>query len=220
MSSKLEKHGEHYHIYGSYIWYDYEGSKWYNLSNVYYPDNASTQSYPTGRGSTYRPSSLFFHMDYSFSDKYEVNNIYFMLNIKTTSANQYPSIKCYVGDSNAPYKKSPVCTVSTPYKKEDGDGKGYVHVFYKLTNVRLVDLKHLNVEVDWKKSSGSSEVRVGYGRIEVSTKAKVSGMSVSSSLSPSEINDYDGVATWKITVKQNDDSGCGYLRYCWTTSYR
>lgn len=210
MSSKLEKHGEHYHIYGSYIWYDYEGSKWYNLSNVYYPDNASTQSYPTGRGSTYRPSSLFFHMDYSFSDKYEVDNIYFMMNIKTTSANQYPSIKCYVGDSNAPYKKSPVCTVSTPYKKEDGDGKGYVHVFYKLTNVRLVDLKHLNVEVDWKKSSGSSEVRVGYGRIEVSTKTKVSGMSVSSSLSPTEINDYDGVATWKITVKQNDDSGCGY----------
>ena len=205
--------------FAQWIWQDYTGAKWQeiNKANTHAPTGDS--SYCTVQGSDsksyYRPKSLFYHYQISGIDssKYKLNNVTFTLVLGrkcSNKVNPLPSIKCFVGDNNAPYKKEPICTVSTyTLKKLEYDFDTYI-IEYKLSNVTIADLKNLIVEVDWKRSliKGDSTVRVNRARVNVNYEEKTPKWSIYDYMA--EDTFYTGESIdWKITAKNTGYKGDG-----------
>ena len=205
--------------FAQWIWQDYVGAKWQeiNKANTHAPTGDSSYCTVQGKDSKsyYRPKSLFYHYQIGGIDssKYKLNSVTFTLVLGrkcNKNQNALPSIKCFVGDNNAPYKKEPLCTVSTyTLKKLEYDFDTYI-IEYKLSNVTIADLKNLIVEVDWKRSliSGDSTVRVNRARVNVDYELKTPKWSIYDYMA--EDTFYTGeTIDWKITAKNTGYKGDG-----------
>ena len=205
--------------FAEWIWQDYTGAKWseINKANTHAPTGDSAYCTVKGKDSksNYRPKSLFYHYQIGGIDssKYKLNSVTFTLVLGrkcSNKVNPLPSIKCFVGDNNAPYRKEPLCTVSTySLKKLEYDFDTYI-IEYKLSNVTIADLKNLIVEVDWKRSliNGDSTVRVNRARVNVDYELKTPKWSIYDWMAEDTFWDNE-TTDWKITAKNTGYKGDG-----------
>ena len=77
-----------------WLWQDYTGAKWQNLSWANTGDNHASYVYPQGKGSksAYRPKSLFYHYQVTGidTDKYQLDSVKFILVIGKFNAKVIP----------------------------------------------------------------------------------------------------------------------------------
>lgn len=209
MASKVKKYSDHERVYSNNIWQDYTGATWTKLSAAYYPDNTAAYNYPQGKKSStkYRPKSLFFNFSRSYSTSLQLSKAVVVVHMTKNTDNEYPSLKAFVGNGNAPYKKSPVCSVAKPYSIQKSDTAGYVHIYYKLSDLKLSDFKNLIIEFDWSRTKTNSQslVKVGWMGINVYTDT-ASKITIGSNLSSEEIY-FGETIDWTLTTKQTGSKG-------------
>ena len=193
-----------------WLWQDYTGAKWQNLSWANTGDDHASYVYPQGRNSksSYKPKSLFYHYQMTGIDanKYKLDSVNFVLVIGkfNINSNDLPTIKVFYGDNNAPYKKEPIKIVKTYTRlKNKYDFDSYTLQF-NLKGVTIAQLRNLIIEVDWSRTNitGSSTISVNRARLVVDYSLQDPKWALYSSISPATATTNDKVA-WKLTLKNN-----------------
>lgn len=192
-----------------WLWQDCTGAKWDKLGQGNTGDWLRAYNYPQGKNSksAYKPKSLFFHYQTSAIDqsKYKLDSVSFVMVLGRYdhTHNPYPSVKVFYGDNNAPYKKTPICTVSTPTRIANANDNGDAYTLvWTLKNVTIAQLKNLIVEVDWKRTTLTRASLIALNRCRLTIKYSLQNpkWAIYSSVSPSSATTNDKVA-WKLTVK-------------------
>lgn len=200
----------------SWLWQDYVGAKWQNLSWANTGDNHASYVYPQGKNSksSYRPKSLFYHYQVGNinSSKYKIDKVDFVIVIGkfNRKSNPFPTVKVFSGDNNAPYKKSPIATITNPvFLKNHFDFDSYTLKF-SVKGLTVAQLKNIIFEVDWGRSkiSGSSTISVNRARIKVHYSLKTPKFSSYDSVSSNWCYT-DETLTYKLTVKNTQERGSG-----------
>ena len=200
----------------SWLWQDYVGAKWQNLSWGNTGDNHASYVYPQGKNSksSYRPKSLFYHYQVGNinSSKYKIDKVDFVIVIGkfNRKSNPFPTVKVFSGDNNAPYKKSPIATITNPvFLKNHFDFDSYTLKF-SVKGLTVAQLKNIIFEVDWGRSkiSGSSTISVNRARIKVHYSLKTPKFSSYDSVSSNWCYT-DETLTYKLTVKNTQERGSG-----------
>ena len=204
MTSKKEK-------FAKWIWQDYTGAKWNNLTlaNTRSMSGDVSYCYPQGYNSksAYRPKSVFYHYQVTGIDPnvYKLNKVTFKLVMgrkTSTKTNALPSIKVFTGDNNAPYKKSPLYTTSQYETLSNYYEFDTYTLVYAIKNVTISDLKNLIVELDWAKTKvkGESVVSINRAEVVVNYEKKTPKWSLYETINKSSATTNDKVA-WKLTMK-------------------
>lgn len=186
MSSKIERYDDHDRIFTINAWQDYDGVKWSEWDAVYEPDHWASRCYLNGKQ---KPKSLFFRFNYKYKNKY-LNKLYFFIHhYKYTNELNYPKIKVFRGDNNAPYKKQPLFTLNAPTKITDSNNTNYKHLYYQLDNINIGDLEELIVECDYSKCkvNYATQTRVGYTRLDAFTQKSVNNIVLTQKITPKTI---------------------------------
>ena len=200
----------------SWLWQDYVGAKWQNLSWGNTGDNHASYVYPQGKNSksSYRPKSLFYHYQVGNinSSKYKIDKVDFVIVIGkfNRKSNPFPTVKVFSGANNAPYKKSPIATITNPvFLKNHFDFDSYTLKF-SVKGLTVAQLKNIIFEVDWGRSkiSGSSTISVNRARIKVHYSLKTPKFSSYDSVSSNWCYT-DETLTYKLTVKNTQERGSG-----------
>ena len=158
-----------------WFWEDYVGVKWKNVNVANTGEGLGAYAYVQGKNSKsqYKPKSLFYHYQVGGIDssKHKLDKVSFVLVIRkfNPKENDYPTLKVFYGDNNAPYRKTPIKTVSTFKRLKNQYEYDKYTLEYDLTGVTIAQLKNIIVEVDWKKTkvSSKSTISVNRGRLEV-----------------------------------------------------
>ncbi len=191
-----------------WFWEDYVGAKWNNVNVANTGEGLGAYCYPQGKNSKskYKPKSLFYHYQVTGidSNKYKIDDVRFVIILRKFNPqhNDYPTIKVFNGDNNAPYRTEPIKTVSTFTKlKNQYDYDNYT-LSFSLKGVTIAQLKNLIVEVDWHRSKVSYEtvISVNRGRLEVNYSLQNPKWAIYSSVSPTSTTT-NGKIAWKLTVK-------------------
>lgn len=199
-----------------WLWQDYVGAKWKNLSWANTGDNHASYVYPQGKNSksSYRPKSLFYHYQVGNIDssKYKIDKVDFVIVIGkfNSKSNPFPTVKVFSGGNNAPYKKSPIATITNPvFLKNHFDFDSYTLKF-SVKGLTVAQLKNIIFEVDWGRSkiSGSSTISVNRARIKVHYSLKTPKFSSYDSVSSNWCYT-DETLTYKLTVKNTQERGSG-----------
>lgn len=199
-----------------WLWQDYVGAKWQNLSWANTGDDHASYVYPQGKNSksSYKPKSLFYHYQIGNIDssKYKIDKVDFVIVIGkfNSKSNPFPTVKVFSGDNNAPYKKSPIATISNPtFLKNHFDFDSYTLQF-SVKGLTVAQLKNIIFEVDWGRSkiSGSSTISVNRARIKVHYSLKTPKFSSYDSVSSNWCYT-DETLTYKLTVKNTQERGSG-----------
>lgn len=199
-----------------WLWQDYVGAKWQNLSWANTGDNHASYVYPQGKNSksSYKPKSLFYHYQVGNIDssKYKIDKVDFVIVIGkfNSKSNPFPTVKVFSGDNNAPYKKSPIATITNPtFLKNHFDFDSYTLQF-SVKGLTVAELKNIIFEVDWGRSkiSGSSTISVNRARIKVHYSLKTPKFSSYDSVSSNWCYT-DETLTYKLTVKNTQERGSG-----------
>lgn len=199
-----------------WLWQDYVGAKWQNLSWANTGDDHASYVYPQGKNSksSYRPKSLFYHYQVGNinSSKYKIDKVDFVIVIGkfNSKSNPFPSVKVFSGNNNAPYKKSPIATITNPvFLKNHFDFDSYTLKF-SVKGLTVAQLKNIIFEVDWGRSkiSGSSTISVNRARIKVHYSLKTPKFSSYDSVSSNWCYT-DETLTYKLTVKNTQERGSG-----------
>ena len=193
-----------------WFWQDYSGTSW---NNVQYANTGEeglgSYVYPKGHN---RPKSLFYHYQVSGLDanKHKLDKVEFVLIIRRfkESENYLPSIKVFVGDNNAPYKTSPIKTISSYTRRKNQFDYDNYTLAYDLTGVSISQLKNIIIEVDWKNSKVNYQttISVNRGRLEVKYHNKEPKWSLYNTLFKYS-ETVDGTIGWKLTAKNTGDCG-------------
>ena len=193
-----------------WFWQDYNGTSW---NNVQYANSGEeglgSYVYPKGHN---RPKSLFYHYQVSGLDanKHKLDKVEFVIIIRKfkESENSLPSIKVFNGDNNAPYRTSPIKTVSSYTRRKNQFWYDEYTIAYNITGVTIAQLKNLIVEVDWKKSKVNYQttISVNRGRLEVKYHNKEPKWSLYNTLFKYS-ETVDGTIGWKLTAKNTGDCG-------------
>lgn len=199
-----------------WLWQDYTGAKWQNLSAGNTGDSHAAYVYPQGKNSTssYRPKSLFYHYQVAGidSDTYKIDSVNFVLVIGkfNTKSNPLPTIKVFYGDNNAPYKKNPIAKVSSYTSLKNKYDFDSHTLQFTIKGVTISQLKNIIIEVDWGKTkiTGASTISVNRARLSVDYSKKNPKFSLYQSLSKTYATTNDSVP-WKLTVKNTGQSGSG-----------
>lgn len=199
-----------------WLWQDYTGAKWQNLSAGNTGDSHAAYVYPQGKNSTssYRPKSLFYHYQVTGidSDTYKIDSVNFVLVIGkfNTKSNPLPTIKVFYGDNNAPYKKNPIAKVSSYTSLKNKYDFDSHTLQFTIKGVTISQLKNIIIEVDWGKTkiTGASTISVNRARLSVDYSKKNPKFSLYQSLSKTYATTNDSVP-WKLTVKNTGQSGSG-----------
>lgn len=202
-----------------WLWQDYTGAKWTNLSAGNTGDSHAAYVYPQGKNSksSYRPKSLFYHYQVTGidSDKYKLDSVKFVLVIGkfNTKSNPLPTIKVFSGDNNAPYKKDPIATVSSHTSLKNKNDFDSHTLQFTIKGVTISQLKNIIIEVDWGKTkiSGASTISVNRARLSVDYSRKNPKFSLYESLNKTWATTNDKVA-WKLTVKNTGQCGSGSVK--------
>lgn len=199
-----------------WLWQDYTGAKWQNLSWANTGDDHASYVYPQGKNSksAYRPKSLFYHYQVTGIDanKYKIDSVQFVIITGkfNNRSNPFPTIKVYHGDNNSPYKTKPITTVSSPkFLKNKYDFDSYTMQF-TIRNLTVAQLKNLIIEVDWGKTkiNGASTISVNRARLHVNYSLQHPKWTLYESITPS-ICETSKTAAWKLTVKNSGYCGSG-----------
>src|SRR5574344_2007029 len=97
----------------TWFWEDYVGAKWNNVHAGNTGDGLGAYCYPQGKNSKskYKPKSLFYHYQVTGIDssKYKIDDVRFVIILRKFNPkhNDYPTIKVFNGDNNAPYRTEP-----------------------------------------------------------------------------------------------------------------
>lgn len=191
-----------------WFWEDYVGAKWKNVEVANTGDNKGAYCYVQGKNSKsqYKPKSLFYHYQVTGIDstKYKIDTVNFVLVIRkfNQKQNDFPTIKVFYGDNNAPYKKEPIKVVKThTFLKNQYDYDNYT-LNFTIKGLTIAQLKNVIIEVDWSRTkvTGESVISVNRGRLEVNYSLQDPKWALYSSISPSSATTNEKVA-WKLTVK-------------------
>ena len=199
-----------------WLWQDYVGAKWQNLSWANTGDNHASYVYPQGKNSksSYRPKSLFYHYQVGNinSSKYKIDKVDFVIVIGkfNRKSNPFPTVKVFSGDNNAPYKKSPIATITNPVFLKNHFGFDSYTLKFSVKGLTVAQLKNIIFEVDWGRSkiSGSSTISVNRARIKVHYSLKTPKFSSYDSVSSNWCYT-DETLTYKLTVKNTQERGSG-----------
>ena len=200
-----------------WLWQDYTGAKWQNLSWANTGDNHASYVYPQGKGSksSYRPKSLFYHYQVSGinADNYKIDKVDFVIITGkfNKKSNPFPTVKVYYGDNNSPYRSKPIATDNAPtFLKNKYDFDSYTMQF-TFKNISVSQLKNIIFEVDWGKTkiSGSSTISVNRARLVVNYSKKNPKMSLYSSLNQEKIYTTNDAIPWTLTMKNTGVCGSG-----------
>ena len=199
-----------------WLWQDYVGAKWQNLSWANTGDNHASYVYPQGKNSksSYRPKSLFYHYQVGNIDssKYKIDKVDFVIVIGkfNRKSNPFPTVKVFSGDNNAPYKKSPIATITNPVFLKNHFSFDSYTLKFSVKGLTVAQLKNIIFEVDWGRSkiSGSSTISVNRARIKVHYSLKTPKFSSYDSVSSNWCYT-DETLTYKLTVKNTQERGSG-----------
>ena len=191
-----------------WLWQDYTGAKWQNLSWANTGDSHASYVYPQGKNSksAYKPKSLFYHYQMTGIDssKHKLDSVNFVLvigkfNIKY---NDLPTIKVFSGDNNAPYNKEPIKVIKTYTSLKNKYDFDSHTLQFNLKGVTISQLKNLIVEVDWSRTNitGSSTISVNRARLVVDYSLQDPKWALYSTINPTSTTTNNKVA-WKLTVK-------------------
>ena len=191
-----------------WFWEDYVGAKWKNVEVANTGEGLGAYCYIQGKNSKsqYKPKSLFYHYQVTNIDstKYKIDSVNFVLVIRkfNQKENNFPTIKVFYGDNNAPYKKEPIKTVSTHTLLKNQYELDNYTLNFAIKGLTIAQLKNIIVEVDWSKTkvTGESVISVNRGRLEVNYSLQDPKWALYSSISPTSATTNDKVA-WKLTVK-------------------
>ena len=197
-----------------WLWQDYVGARWNNLEWANTGDDKASYVYPQGKNSksAYRPKSLFYHyqMDGIDGNKYKLDSVKWVLVIGkyNVQKNNLPTIKVFVGDNNAPYKKDPIKKISAHKLLDNYFDFDHYTMQFDLTGVTISQLKNLIIEVDFEKTktTESSTVSVNRARLVVDYSPKDPKFSIYDSVSTTSANTNEKI-NWKLTVKNTGYSG-------------
>ena len=193
-----------------WFWEDYVGARWNNVNAGNTGDNKGAYCYVQGKNSKskYKPKSLFYHYQVRGinSTKYKVDTVNFVLVIRkfNRKQNDFPTIKVFYGDNNAPYHKEPIKVVKThTFLKNKYDYDNYT-LNFAIKGLTVAQLKNIIIEVDWSrtKTTGESVISVNRGRLEVNYSLQDPKWALYSTVSPTSATTNDKVA-WKLTVKNS-----------------
>lgn len=199
-----------------WLWQDYVGAKWQNLSWANTGDDHASYVYPQGKNSksSYRPKSLFYHYQVGNIDssKYKIDKVDFVIVIGkfNSKSNPFPTVKVFSGDNNAPYKKSPIATITNPVFLKNHFSFDSYTLKFSVKGLTVAQLKNIIFEVDWGRSkiSGSSTISVNRARIKVHYSLKTPKFSSYDSVSSNWCYT-DETLTYKLTVKNTQERGSG-----------
>ena len=194
----------------TWFWEDYVGAKWKNVAAANTGDGLGAYCYVQGKNSKskYKPKSLFYHYQVTGinANKYKIDSVNFVLVIRkfNKKQNDFPTIKVFYGDNNAPYHKKPLKVVKThTFLKNQYKLDNYTLKF-TIKGLTIAQLKNVIIEVDWSrtKTTGESVISVNRGRLEVNYSLQDPKWALYSSISPTSATTNDKVA-WKLTVKNS-----------------
>ena len=194
----------------NWFWEDYVGAKWKNVAAANTGDGLGAYCYVQGKNSKskYKPKSLFYHYQVTGinANKYKIDSVNFVLVIRkfNRKKNDFPTIKVFYGDNNAPYHKKPLKVVKThTFLKNQYKFDNYTLKF-AIKGLTIAQLKNVIIEVDWSrtKTTGESVISVNRGRLEVNYSLQDPKWALYSSISPTSATTNDKVA-WKLTVKNS-----------------
>lgn len=199
-----------------WLWQDYVGAKWQNLSWANTGDGHASYVYPQGKNSksSYRPKSLFYHYQVGNinSSKYKIDKVDFVIVIGkfNSKSNPFPTVKVFSGGNNAPYKKSPIATITNPVFLKNHFSFDSYTLKFSVKGLTVAQLKNIIFEVDWGRSkiSGSSTISVNRARIKVHYSLKTPKFSSYDSVSSNWCYT-DETLTYKLTVKNTQERGSG-----------
>ena len=191
-----------------WFWEDYVGAKWKNVEVANTGEGLGAYCYIQGKNSKsqYKPKSLFYHYQVTGIDstKYKIDSVNFVLVIRkfNQKENNFPTIKVFYGDNNAPYKKEPIKIVSAHTLLKNQYELDNYTLNFAIKGLTIAQLKNIIVEVDWSKTkvTGESVISVNRGRLEVNYSLQDPKWALYSSISPTSATTNDKVA-WKLTVK-------------------
>ena len=198
-----------------WFWEDYNGVAWNNV--------AVANSGKEGLGSYVylkdkkKPKSLFYHYQVTGIDAndYLLDSVKFVLIIREFKENEnyFPTLKVFTGDNNAPYKKSPIKTVTTHKKLKNEYWYDNYTLEYDLTGVSISDLKNIIVEVDWKNSkvNSKSTISVNRGRLEVNYSPNAPSWRIYDYVPTDYCEDGEEIR-WKISAKNGGYKGNGEVQ--------
>lgn len=193
-----------------WFWEDYVGAKWNNVNVANTGEGLGAYCYVQGKNSKsqYKPKSLFYHYQVTGIDstKYKIDSVNFVLVIRkfNQKQNDFPTIKVFYGDNNAPYKKEPIKVVKThTFLKNQYELDNYT-LNFSIKGLTIAQLKNIIIEVDWSRTkvTGESVISVNRGRLEVNYSLQDPKWALYSSISPTSATTNDKVA-WKLTVKNS-----------------
>jgi len=193
-----------------WFWEDYVGAKWKNVDVANTGEGLGAYCYVQGSNSKsqYKPKSLFYHYQVTGIDstKYKIDSVNFVLVIRkfNQKQNDFPTIKVFYGDNNAPYHKEPIKVVKThTFLKNQYELDNYT-LNFAIKGLTIAQLKNVIIEVDWSrtKTTGESVISVNRGRLEVNYSLQDPKWALYSSISPTSATTNDKVA-WKLTVKNS-----------------
>ena len=194
----------------TWFWEDYVGARWNNVNAGNTGDNKGAYCYVQGKNSKskYKPKSLFYHYQVTGinANKYKIDSVNFVLVIRkfNQKKNDFPTIKVFYGDNNAPYHKDPIKVVKThTFLKNQYDFDNYT-LNFAIKGLTVAQLKNIIIEVDWSrtKTTGESVISVNRGRLEVKYSLQDPKWALYSTVSPTSATTNDKVA-WKLTVKNS-----------------
>lgn len=193
-----------------WFWEDYTGAKWNNVNVANTGEGLGAYCYVQGSNSKsqYKPKSLFYHYQVTGIDstKYKIDSVNFVLVIRkfNQKQNDFPTIKVFYGDNNAPYHKEPIKVVKThTFLKNQYELDNYT-LNFAIKGLTIAQLKNIIIEVDWSRTkvTGESVISVNRGRLEVNYSLQDPKWALYSSISPTSATTNDKVA-WKLTVKNS-----------------
>ena len=201
-----------------WFWEDYVGVKWKNVKVANTGEGLGAYAYVQDKNSKsqYKPKSLFYHYQVGGIDssKHKLDKVSFVLVIRkfNPKENDYPTLKVFYGDNNAPYRKTPIKTVSTFKRLKNQYEYDKYTLEYDLTGVTIAQLKNIIVEVDWKKTKvkSKSTISVNRGRLEVNYSLQNPKWGLYSSLNKTDATTDEKVA-WKLTVKNTGYCASEYV---------
>ena len=203
-----------------WLWQDYVGAKWKNLKWANTGDNKASYVYPQGKNSksSYRPKSLFYHYQYNNfnTSKYEIVTVKWIVAIGkyNKNVNDFPSLKVFYGDNNAPYKKTPIKKVAKYSKRLPNEIELDNYVLeYDLKGITPAQLKNLIIEMDFSrtKAAQSSTISVNRARLEIVYQHKDPLISIYDSVSSETTTTADTI-NWKVTAKNSQKKGNGKVK--------
>lgn len=194
----------------TWFWEDYVGAKWKNVDVANTGEGLGAYCYVQGSNSKsqYKPKSLFYHYQVTGIDstKYKIDSVNFVLVIRkfNQKQNDFPTIKVFYGDNNAPYHKEPIKVVKTHTLLKNQYELDNYTLNFAIKGLTIAQLKNIIIEVDWSRTkvTGESVISVNRGRLEVNYSLQDPKWALYSSISPTSATTNDKVA-WKLTVKNS-----------------